>query len=150
MGSKAEAQVSDLATLRTAKQALEEGLITQDDFDSVKQGFLNAQRIKAGMDAGFIPGEDFASATAAFFETLGVHSIPPVAPKRPGHASVSAAVTSVAKREVNGGPGANKFKATAGVGGSVVVRGGQATLPARVSSVTKPVVASPKVGNEMQ
>ncbi|GMH33768.1 hypothetical protein BSKO_01602 [Bryopsis sp. KO-2023] len=64
--------MSELATLRTAKAALDEGLITQADFNSVKEGFLNAQRIKAGLDAGFIPEEDFAQASAAFFESLGV------------------------------------------------------------------------------
>lgn len=136
--------MSDLATLRTAKQALEEGLITQADFDSVKEGFLNAQRIKAGMDAGFIPGDDFAAASAAFFESLGVHSHGHGAVRRPAQASASATVTTVGKKVVNGGPGSHKVKASEGPRPTF-----SSGLPGRVNSVpapVKPVVASSKVG----
>ena len=38
--------------LRTAKQAMDDGLIAQDDFDVIKKAFLKAQQIKAGIDAG--------------------------------------------------------------------------------------------------
>ena len=44
--------MSDLNVLRTAKLALQEGLIESDDFDQIKRAFLKAQQIKAGMDAG--------------------------------------------------------------------------------------------------
>lgn len=64
--------MSDLATLRTAKEALDEGLISVADFDTVKEGFLKAQQIKAGLDAGFIKEEDFEQARDAFFQSLNM------------------------------------------------------------------------------
>ena len=51
--------MADLTVLRTTKQALDEGLLTQQDFEVVKVAFLKAQQIKAGLDAGFIRQEDY-------------------------------------------------------------------------------------------
>lgn len=60
----------DLATLRTAKIALGEDLITQDDFLLIKKAFLKAQQIKAGLDAGFIREEDYQQARDSFLHSL--------------------------------------------------------------------------------
>ncbi len=50
---------ADLGVLRTAKTAMDEGLIAQSDFDVIKLAFLKAQQIKAGMDAGMrLPSSD--------------------------------------------------------------------------------------------
>lgn len=62
--------MGDLAVLRTAKLAMTEGLITQDDFDQIKVAFLKAQQIKAGLDAGFIREEDYVQARDSFLHSL--------------------------------------------------------------------------------
>jgi cofilin len=62
--------MADLAVLRTAKQAMDESLITQEDFDVVKRAFLKAQQIKAGLDAGFIREEDYVQARDSFLHSL--------------------------------------------------------------------------------
>lgn len=62
--------MSDLNSLRTAKQALDEQLITQQDFDCVKVAFLRAQQIKAGLDAGFIKQEAYERASNAYLHAL--------------------------------------------------------------------------------
>ena len=64
--------MSDLQSLETAKTALDKGLITQEDFDSVKEGFVAAQKLKAGVDAGLLKVEDYERARDAFFELMGV------------------------------------------------------------------------------
>ncbi|KAF6260986.1 actin-depolymerizing factor AdfA [Scenedesmus sp. NREL 46B-D3] len=62
--------MNDLGALRSAKQALDEGLITPQDFDVVKVAFLKAQQIKAGLDAGFIRSEDYEKAVDAYMHAL--------------------------------------------------------------------------------
>lgn len=62
--------MSELATLRTAKAALDEGLIAPEDFDTIKLAFLRAQQIKAGLDAGFIREEDYTKTKDAFLCAL--------------------------------------------------------------------------------
>lgn len=62
--------MADLSTLRAAKQALDEQLITQQDFDCVKVAFLRAQQIKAGLDAGFIKQEAYERASGAYLHAL--------------------------------------------------------------------------------
>lgn len=79
--------MSELAALRTAKAALDEGLISDSDFDVVKVGFLKAQQIKAGLDAGFIREDDFKLARETFFQSLDMGT--------PGHAQASPAAASV-------------------------------------------------------
>ena len=44
--------VNTMDVLRTAKQAMDDGLIAKEDFDVIKKAFLKAQQIKAGIDAG--------------------------------------------------------------------------------------------------
>lgn len=81
--------MGDLSTLRTLKGALDEGLIAQEDYDTVKLAFIKAQQIKTGVDAGFISEEDYARARDAFLHSLdfrvtGVSSPPqPSAPPAP-------------------------------------------------------------------
>jgi cofilin len=60
--------------LRTAKAALDEGLIDESDYDEVKGSFLRAQQIKAGLDAGFIPEAEFTNVKRAFLESLNIGS----------------------------------------------------------------------------
>lgn len=62
----------DLQILRTAKAALDEGLLNSADYDSMKASFIKAQSIKAGVEAGFISETDYAEARAAFFSGLGM------------------------------------------------------------------------------
>lgn len=64
--------MSDLESLKTAKAALDAGLITQEDFDSVKEGFIAAQKLKTGVDAGLLRKEDYDNSRDAFFELMGV------------------------------------------------------------------------------
>jgi len=72
----------DLAVLRTARAALDEGLINAEDFDAVKGAFVRAQSIKAGRDAGFIMEADFAEARGEFFRAMGMSGLAP-APAQP-------------------------------------------------------------------
>ncbi|EFJ41491.1 actin-depolymerizing factor AdfA [Volvox carteri f. nagariensis] len=62
--------MADLAVLRTAKQALDEGLVNPDDYDFIKKAFLRAQQIKAGLDAGFIKEDDYVQARDSFLHSL--------------------------------------------------------------------------------
>lgn len=62
--------MADLSALRAAKQALDEQLITQQDFDCVKVAFLRAQQIKAGLDAGFIKQDAYEKASNAYLHAL--------------------------------------------------------------------------------
>lgn len=62
--------MTDLTVLRGAKQALDEGLITQQDYECVKVAFLKAQQIKAGLDAGFIRKEDYDKAVQSYMHAL--------------------------------------------------------------------------------
>lgn len=62
--------MTDLTVLRGAKQALDEGLITQQDYECVKVAFLKAQQIKAGLDAGFIRKEDYDKAVDGYMRAL--------------------------------------------------------------------------------
>lgn len=144
--SRRSEPMQELSTLRTAKQAVDEGLITQQDFEAVKQGFLNAQRIKAGLDAGFIPEEDFAAASAAFFESLGVS----------GHSNKHQPTPQPARKVQNGGaspftkpsnqPVAARQKVTVAHGGDAKPAG----LAQRVNSLpspAKPVVPTAKASS---
>lgn len=65
--------------LDTAKAALDSGLITNSDYDSVKDAFLRAQQIKAGLDAGFIRESDYNEVKQAFLHSLRLHSAPAAA-----------------------------------------------------------------------
>jgi hypothetical protein len=67
--------------LKTAKAALDDGLITQTDYDAVKESvlraqnsILRAQQIKAGLDAGVIPEEELENVKRAFLESLSLPS----------------------------------------------------------------------------
>jgi cofilin len=62
----------DLQSLRTAKAALDEGLLDAQDYATVKNSFIKAQSIKAGVEAGFISDADYSEARKAFFGGLGI------------------------------------------------------------------------------
>ena len=69
----------DRHTLHTAKAALDNGLITPADYESVKDAFLKAQQIKAGLDAGFIQEADYDHVKHAFLQSLQLQSAPAAA-----------------------------------------------------------------------
>ena len=58
------------ATLRTARGALQEGLITDADYEAVKAAFLKAQQFKAGLDAGFITEADYNDVKSRFLDAF--------------------------------------------------------------------------------
>lgn len=62
--------MADLECLRAARQGVDEGLITMQDYDVVKVAFLRAQQIKAGLDAGLIRQEDYEKARDAYLNAL--------------------------------------------------------------------------------
>lgn len=64
--------VPNYDVLRTSKAALDDGLIDQSDYDTVKRSFLRAQQIKAGLDAGFIPEAEYTHVKRAFLESLNI------------------------------------------------------------------------------
>lgn len=72
----------ELQILRTAKAALEEGLLGPADYESMKASFIKAQSIKAGVEAGFISESDYSEARLAFFSGLGMSVGGPVAANR--------------------------------------------------------------------
>lgn len=61
--------------LRAARMALDEGLISEDDFESIKVAFMKAQQYKAGLDAGFIEPADYADVKARFLDDISRLSI---------------------------------------------------------------------------
>ena len=63
-------------SLRTAKAALDEGLIDASDFNEIKSAFLRAQQIKAGLDAGFILEADYQNVKQAFLNSLNMSAEP--------------------------------------------------------------------------
>lgn len=88
----------DLALLRTAKQAVEEGLLNDEDYDDIKKAFLRATQIKVGLDAGFIKEEDYRQARDSFLHSLDFklvgavpHAHPPPAPPQQQQQSAFAA-----------------------------------------------------------
>lgn len=70
--------------LKTAKEALDKGLISNEDYDGVKGAFLKAQQIKAGLDAGFILEQDYEQVKAAFLNSLSLTSNGSVVVNVPG------------------------------------------------------------------
>jgi cofilin len=62
--------MDELAPLRTAKAALNEGLITPQDYDVVKVAFLKAQQLKAGLDAGLVRQQDHDKARDSYLSAL--------------------------------------------------------------------------------
>lgn len=58
------------ASLRTAQQALQDGLISEADYDQVKQAFVKAQQFKAGLDAGFLGQEDYDEVKRRFLSAF--------------------------------------------------------------------------------
>lgn len=58
------------ASLRTARQALQDGLISDADYDQVKQAFVKAQQFKAGLDAGFLGQEDYDEVKRRFLDAF--------------------------------------------------------------------------------
>lgn len=83
----------DLATLRTAKIALGEDLITQDDFLMIKKAFLRAQQIKAGLDAGFIKQDDYQQARDSFLHALDFNVSATMTSVLPSNGAVSPSST---------------------------------------------------------
>ena len=62
----------ELQVLRTAKAALDEGLLDQNDYGNVKAAFMKALSIKGGVDSGFLTNEDMAEARREFFQSAGM------------------------------------------------------------------------------
>lgn len=94
--------------------AMQEELITQEDFDQIKVAFLKAQQIKAGLDAGFIREADYIQARDSFlhsldFRTAMTHHAPsaaaapaPMAPPPPP-LNFRAAVPPLSQAAISGG-----------------------------------------------
>ncbi|KAI7842449.1 hypothetical protein COHA_004088 [Chlorella ohadii] len=59
-----------LQSLLSTKAALDLGLISQADFDAVKNAFLRAQQIKAALDVGLIKPEDYEETKREFLGAL--------------------------------------------------------------------------------
>lgn len=62
----------ELQVLRTAKAAVDEGLLQPADYTVVKEAFMKALAIKGGVDSGFLGQADFAEARKEFFSSLGM------------------------------------------------------------------------------
>jgi hypothetical protein len=70
-----DAMSVELQALRTAKAAVDEGLMQPTDYDAVKEAFVRALAIKGGVDSGFLGQADFADARKEFFQSLGMTSL---------------------------------------------------------------------------
>ena len=62
----------ELQVLRTAKAALDEGLLENADYERVKSAFMQALAIKGGVDSGFLGDSDMQEARAQFFQAAGM------------------------------------------------------------------------------
>lgn len=58
--------------LKSAKAALDGGLIAEVDYEEVKVAYLRAQQIRAGLDAGFIKESDYQNIKRAFLNSLNL------------------------------------------------------------------------------
>ena len=58
--------------LKSAKAALDSGLIAEVDYEEVKVAYLRAQQIRAGLDAGFIKENDYQNIKRAFLNSLNL------------------------------------------------------------------------------
>ncbi|CAD7698179.1 unnamed protein product [Ostreobium quekettii] len=96
--------MAELATLRTARVALDEGLISEKDFEVVKAGFVKAQQIKAGLDAGFIKEEDFTHVKDTFFRSLDIQ-VPERGQSGAGAGPAAAPARPAMQRRGSGGGG---------------------------------------------
>ena len=95
-------------SLHTAREAVEKGLISQDDYSAVKAAFLRAQQIKAGLDSGFLKPEDYQEVKRAFLQSLESLSLgSPVV--QPGEAGQGSAV----QQGANGMPQSAQMPAAA-------------------------------------
>ena len=73
-----------MESLVTLKQALDAGLITNDDYASAKTAFLRAQQIRSGFESGLLSKADYDVVKASFLTSLGSTDavptpLPPVA-----------------------------------------------------------------------
>lgn len=89
-----------LGTLRTAKLAKDEDLITQEDFDTIKIAFLKAQQIRAGLDAGFIRQEEYDRTKDAFLHSLDFRMVAAPAPVNGPAPSIKQEVAAAAPAPV--------------------------------------------------
>ena len=71
--------MSSYESLRNAKAAFDDGLISEQDLAGVRTAFLRAQQIKAGLDAGFIQEDDYSSVKQAFMNSLSMTNADPSA-----------------------------------------------------------------------
>lgn len=130
-----------LGTLRTAKTALDEGLITQEDYDSIKTAFMKAQQIKAGLDAGFIREQDYQRTKDAFLHSLDFTFIQ----ANPVAANPVAIMAPPVKVE-NGGA-AHAVAAAAAPAASIrpiIVPRSSSAAPARVSAAAATTGSAPQ------
>ena len=58
--------------LQSAREAVNQGLITEEDYEEVKLAYIRAQQIQAGVDAGFIREEDYRVIKRAFLNSLNL------------------------------------------------------------------------------
>lgn len=61
---------ASLQSLLSTKAALDLGLVSQADFDAVKNAFLRAQQIKSALDVGLIKPEDYEETKRSFLGSL--------------------------------------------------------------------------------
>ncbi|GBF94587.1 actin-depolymerizing factor-like [Raphidocelis subcapitata] len=127
--------MADLETLRAARAAIEEGLISSNDYDVVKVAFLRAQQIKAGFDAGFLPENDYQRARDAYLNALDFS----VMAARP---SVGGPVLANANGAPAPRPAANGAAAAAATAARAA-----APAPAAARARAPTAAASPGVGN---
>jgi cofilin len=110
--------MADLGALRSAKQALDEGLITPQDFDVVKVAFLKAQQMKAGLDAGFIRTEDYNKAVDAYIHALDFNVMATLPSQssggRPAAAAATASVANHVQQQQQPNPMAAAFGGSRG------------------------------------
>lgn len=125
----------DLQSLRTAKAALDEGLLDDQDYATVKSSFIKAQSIKAGVEAGFISEQDYTEARKAFFGGLGmIHgaaAAPSVAPAAVEHRTLA----TPAVKPTTAAPAVNTVQQTS----TSPALGKPAATPPAVSKAPPPV-----------
>lgn len=59
-----------LQALLSTKAALDLGLVSQEDYDTVKSAFLRAQQLRAAVDAGLMREEDYEATKGEFLASL--------------------------------------------------------------------------------
>ena len=92
-----------LQCLVNTKAALDLGLVSKEDYDGIKEAFLNAQKLRAAYDSGMLSQDQFDANKGEYLASLSMQDTPAAAPAGLVKSTTSTPRSSVpSPREPNG------------------------------------------------